>query len=78
MSETDDPRYAHNCAKCLYLGHYAESDLYFCTAQVIGIPTVLARFGNEPEVYVSGLALAEKVPELAEAKRRARARGLLP
>lgn len=74
----DEPRYAHDCPKCFYLGHHAEADLYFCSKQAIGGPTVIARFGNEGAMYVSGLLIADRVPELGEAARRARARGLLP
>jgi hypothetical protein len=73
----NDPRYAHDCSECIFLGHFAEADLYVCE-KGIGGSTVIARIGNEGEMYISGLALAPLVPELAEAASRARARGLLP
>lgn len=76
LCSMDEPRYVHDCPKCFYLGQFSEADLYFCV-KGIGGKTVIARIGNEGEMYVSGLEIAALVPELAEAARRARSRGLL-
>ena len=67
-------RYKHDCDKCKPLGEFGITDLYFCDVHA---PTVIARFGNEPEDYASGLELAPYVPELAQAKRRAIEAGYL-
>jgi hypothetical protein len=48
-------RYKHDCKKCIYLGDYLEYDLYFCEKE----PTVIARYGNEGEEYISGLPFAK-------------------
>lgn len=86
------PRFRHNCRACTFLGHYhsrpelqrdasqilIDADLYVCRQQGLGgLPTVIARYRNEPEGYVSGLALAEQMPALKEAKARAIRAGLL-
>ena len=67
-------RYKHDCDKCRSLGEFGITDLYFCD---IHTPTVIARFGNEPEDYASGLELAPYVPELREARERAFKAGYL-
>ena len=69
-------RYKHDCDKCKPLGEYGEADLYFCDQGGLGI-TVIARYsGNGPD-YVSGLSAAPHIKDLAEAKKRAVAEGLL-
>lgn len=68
------PRYTHDCARCTPLGSWADYDLYFCR-QTGGLPTFVARYSSEGALYVSGPASAH--PALAEAKKRARAAGLL-
>ena len=50
-------------------------DLYFCPSSGPGA-TVIARYGDDGD-YTSGLPLAHLDERLAEAKRRAEARGLL-
>ena len=67
-----NPVFQHNaCGACQFLGHYNGHDLYFCSG---GPPTtVIARHGNEPDAYVSGLEVAKSfslertgdAPELA-------------
>jgi hypothetical protein len=82
------PVFRHDCSSCTYLGLYyldpdddtsarIDYDLYFCPVQAIGGSTVIARFGDDGRDYLSGLAIADNVPALREAKRRARERGLL-
>ena len=77
------PMFVHPpCPQCVFLGWYkkpgtliGEADLYFCAQG--GIPTVIARFSNEPGDYQSGLPLSESLPWLSEAARRALDQGLL-
>jgi hypothetical protein len=69
--------FVHECERCVYLGEYRQHDLYFCTKQP-NVPTVLARYGNDPSDYVSGVELATRDLILAEAVALARARNLLP
>lgn len=71
------PRYTHDCVDCEFLGEWKEYDLYFCTQGGVRA-TVIGRYGNEGPDYSSGLFCAdERMPELAEAKKRAQERGLL-
>lgn len=79
--EEELARFTHDCSTCVYLGRTKADadaseghDLYF---HKDGHVTVIARFGSEGPDYISGLPLADKMPALAEAKRRAVARGLL-
>lgn len=78
--------YNHDCERCIFLGVYSVitsqrvivTDLYFCEAQAR--PTVIARYGDEGHQYHSGLEAADyqnTSPDLAEAKSRAIAVGLL-
>lgn len=69
------PRYKHNaCPGCSsLLGTWEEYDLYFCSQG--GQPTVIARYGDGGD-YNSGLVFSNS-PELKEAKRLARERGLI-
>jgi hypothetical protein len=75
-SANGEPRYQHDCDKCHFLGQDAENDLYFCPRG--GIPTVVARFGDGDDDFVSGYNQAALLEPLAEAKRRAVTAGLLP
>ena len=69
-------RYKHDCKICKPLGEFEKYDLYFCT-ETSGSKTVVARFSNALEDYISGLALTDNSPPLAEAKKRAIAQGYL-
>lgn len=80
----DEPKFENASDARVFLGCFLEEDsfgesqehdLYFDPQ--IGIPTVIARFGNEGQDYVSSLALADMNPCLAEAKRLSIERGLL-
>ena len=76
VRNTEAPLFVNDCADCVFLGTSGAHDLYFCTQH--GWPTVLARYGSKGAEYTSGLALADYVPVLAEARSRAVAAGLLP
>ena len=81
------PLYQHNCERCVFLGSYDGSDLYYCKA-TFGHPqgTVIARHSSEGIDYNSGLFTAMQVaPDepnrelraLGEAYRRAHRAGHL-
>jgi hypothetical protein len=62
------------------LGEYNNADLYYCDQEIScgkNMPTVIARYSSDLPDYVSGLIGADYHPELSEAKKRAKARGLL-
>lgn len=73
---TQTPLYKHHCANCTYLGDWEykgqRHDLYHCPQ--LGIPTVIARYGDEGPAYTSGMS--SPYPALVEARRRAIERGL--
>ena len=69
-------RYKHDCDNCKSLGEYGEADLYFCDQGDLGM-TLIARYSGYGPDYVSGLSLAPYSKDLAEAKKRAVAAGLL-
>jgi hypothetical protein len=69
-------RYRHDCPTCKTLGQHGHADLYFCEQGGAG-PTVIARYSHDVSDYICGLWLAEKDPDLVEAKRRAIALGFL-
>lgn len=72
----EKPQYKHNCDKCRFLGPHEDLDLYFCL-QGGGLPTVIARYGdNEPD-YKSGLHTADYDDDLGEARKRAVEAGFL-
>lgn len=73
-------RYEHDCLNCVFLGISNQRgedpiDMYYCDQHKM--PTVIARFGSRPDDYTSGMALANMVPALREAKKIAVARGLI-
>lgn len=70
------------CPECRALGSFdhggSRYDLYFCLLRLHSLPivdpdwpTVMARFGEGPEDFTDGIALAERDSVLGEAKRRA-------
>lgn len=74
----ENPKYQHNCDKCLFLGRYKKKcDLYVCVRDNIA-DTVIARHGNNGPDYSSGLIFAHRnlIPELVEAMKRAEALGI--
>ena len=62
-------KYTHDCLFCQPLGSFQNHDLYFCDSG--GLPTVLARYGNNPNHVISGLFLADTNLILGEARTRA-------
>jgi hypothetical protein len=70
------PRYVHDCKSCVFLGCFGEYDLYYCP-QGGKIPTVVARYGDKPPQYSSGLYGDCALPCLAEARKRAVEKGLI-
>jgi hypothetical protein len=69
-------KFQHECPSCTFLGHFNDHDLYCCRGSAL--PTVLARYGNEPYEYISGIPSIDSVPELTEAIQRAVKQGLIP
>lgn len=72
------PRFSHNCNWCVFLATSEKYDLYFCPQPKLNLPTVIARFGDQPWETVSGLELAPTSLPLGVAAALARERGLLP
>jgi hypothetical protein len=76
------PQYRHDCGACRFLGHYKDSDLYYCD-QWSELPTVIARWGSDGWQYQSGLefgrAMTQVKPNspMAVAYMRARRAGLV-
>lgn len=75
------PMYKHDCKECIFLGNYIGGvftdstemdiyDLYYHASQ----KTVVARYGNEPDEYQSGMNFArpDGILPLFEAKLRAK------
>lgn len=91
MGNTRGSRFPHSCSSCQFLGQYDFSsngfdkfDLYVCGQDPTDIDTVIARFGDRPGDYMSGLEIGiyhikkgNKKHPLAEALRRAKAGGVL-
>ncbi len=70
-------RFQHDCDNCKPLGEFGDADLYYCGEQLIGDNTVIARYSDDGADYTSGLALADKIPALGEARKRAIAAGYM-
>ena len=69
--------YEHDgCSGCISLGNLRDGDvwydLYYCPQN--GVPTVIARYGNEGHEYMSGMGSISLNP-LKVAKARAETRG---
>ena len=63
-----DKRYIHDCDNCKFLGTYKHYDLYVC-ARNNTADTVIARFGDEPHEYKSGIGFSfGQIPELTRAR----------
>jgi hypothetical protein len=63
--KTDLPKYKHGCPTCTFLGHHSRlisttetmaADLYYCDVGVL--PTIIARFSDANDDYVSGIHVA--------------------
>lgn len=46
------PRYLHDCEACEFIGAYGPYDIYRCPQG--GYPTVICRYGNAGDAYLSG------------------------
>ena len=46
--------FTHDCEECEWMGSYRGFDLYVCRPNVKCL-SILARYGNEPNEYVSGI-----------------------
>ena len=66
----------HNCPTCIPLGSHNGKDLYFCE-QPASVKTVLARYGDGDNEYLSGILAAKFDEDLAEALNRAKQAGLI-
>lgn len=44
--------YEHDCTDCVFLGRFAEHDLYWCS-QGGFMPTIIARYGDDGPEYAS-------------------------
>lgn len=56
LLSSNEKHYKHDCSRCIFLGSWINNnkfDLYFCSQN--GLPTVIARYGNKPQDYHSGL-----------------------
>jgi len=67
--------FPHDCEACVYLDSVDGKDLYYCPGT--SVPTVIARYGESPEDYESGLAFVTKEPHLALALVLALKQGLV-
>jgi len=65
-------KYKHDCKECKFLGQYEFKseiyDLYFCEQD--GLPTIIARYGDDGPEYISGLSFADRFEPLKEARER--------
>ena len=75
-AENNSPRYRHICPVGVFLGREHEYDLYCCGGHGAA-ETVIARFGSEGWQYRSGIAFVGRDPELTEAFKRAKEKGLI-
>jgi hypothetical protein len=59
LVRTQAPRFEHDCSACKYLGSTEKYDHYYCDQLGGTFPTVIARWGDAPEAYASGLHIAK-------------------
>jgi hypothetical protein len=65
----DQPRYAHDCERCSFLGQMDEHDVYYCP-QDGTLPTIVFRWADEPAEYRSAFDLFDVLPPALQAKAR--------
>ncbi len=65
----DNPRYEHDCDRCLFVGTYENYDLYVCESSFTGL-CCIARFGNEGGAYLSSSDYHKEILPLVEARKR--------
>ena len=74
-------KFEHDCDTCIHLGGDDEYDFYFC--EQAGLPTVIARYNDNPADYLSGMesavAMESVLPDycLVKALKLARQKGLV-
>lgn len=68
------PRYTHDCECCKFLGTHGDLDLYWCSQGGL-VPTLLGRFGNDGNSYLSSLQYS-RAPYALVAKQLAAEAGL--
>jgi hypothetical protein len=79
MTATAQPRWPHDCDRCVFLGSFdagtgwGDTDLWY---HPDGHDTVIARYGRKSH-YTSGIGLVHLDPRLRECLRRAAAAGLV-
>lgn len=49
------PVYENDCKMCVFLGHKSDHDVYACSQGSKSHPTIIARYGDDPSHYASGL-----------------------
>ena len=49
------PQFQHDCTKCTFIGTYKHYDLYVCSHSDKRMDTLIARYGDSGDAYVSGL-----------------------
>lgn len=69
-----EPRYAHDCSACLFLGQHEEYDLYYCTGYE---KTPVARRSDAPSDYISGSCWWPDYEAIRVALKLAAHKGLL-
>ncbi len=63
----DEPRYAHDCAQCTFLGHYEEYDLYYHEDPIDRFISALSKEhsylwrDDEIKILMAGIKLASKI-----------------
>jgi hypothetical protein len=78
---TLEPKYKHDCKECVFLGTVPDPQANFCDLYAHWIEkqrTVIARYGNEPHQYLSGIPMISYYPALKEALTRAINLGIVP
>lgn len=86
----ETPQFVHDCKHCKFLGRFKEGDkvllcagesgdydLYFCKDGNRNLSSVIARYGDDPSSYISGLHGSQFSPCLAEGVKRAFTKGYL-
>jgi hypothetical protein len=78
MSEEtiEEPKFDHDCNRCIFLGSYEGNDLYYCCINP-RLETIIARHSNKPDDYTSGLFLYRVDPLITEGVMRAKSKGYL-
>lgn len=57
LEEGKKARYEHDCESCTFVGVFGNYDLYTCPQGDPPHPTVVARYGDEGQEYMSGSKL---------------------